>query len=344
VLFLVEGALGGLDRVGSLAVTVALFALAAPVAQSAQRLAEPLVRRMSAPYDATRVLARFTNRCSTANNVDELVRELDVALAASLQPKSFDLFRYDAAAGRLHAVAGPRTVPLDTVPLDTVPLDTVPLDTVPLDDVLAPLLVAEGPTLLDEEIRSGLLADAVIAVPLTLRGEPVGLLLVHRAADRRVTYLASDVELVWGLASALSIALVNAVGFDDIARENADLSRCLAEKHEELALKHKELEEKHRQLDEQHRTLVELARAQGSRFTSLGQELRWPLSILRQNLQTLERDFGEMEHDDARAMIAALCRQEVRLSELRERMQELVTVGGPLSSARAAHPSETLAA
>lgn len=307
-MLLVQRTFGELGAAGTVSVTVTLFALAAPVAQSLQRTIETLMRRVSARYDATRVLARFTNRCATAGTLEDLVHELDVALGASLGPKRFDLFRYEPRERRLRCVIDPDR-------------------TVPVDDILGPLVMAEGPTLLDEEVRSGLLADAVIAIPLSLRGEPVGLLLIDHASERS-TYLASDVELAWGLAAALSIALVNSLGLDSITRENGDLSRRLAEKHQELEEKHRELAEKHRLLDEQHKTLVSLATAQGKTMASIGQDLRSPLSIMRQNLQTLERDFEEMAAGEARDMIAALRRQEERLSDLRERVHGVVTLGG----------------
>jgi signal transduction histidine kinase len=263
------------------ALAALLFAVAAPLTHRVQSHVESLLHQKR--YDGGRLLAAFTARASTAMHMPDAIAQLRSTLDQSIQPQHFTLYRLDREARVL------------------VPQDGVGAS-VPVDERIAPWLERADPWVIDDEQPApASLKGAALAVRLAVANEPVGFLVIgHRPEG--TPYEAADVSFVVSLAGPLAAALVNALAFDAVERLNRELEGRVADRTKQLAQKNDELKVLNERKDE----LV----------ATVSHDFRTPLAIIRQNVQTILRDLGQMDGEDLRALLGAISRQETRLAAL----------------------------
>jgi len=276
------------DASAMVAVAALLFAVAAPVTHRVQSHIERLLQ--SATYDAGRLVASFTARASTANQLERVVADLRDTTQQSIVPTFLEVWRLDRADDRA-----------TLLPLLS---DASPLA---VDDALAALLEKSEPQVIDDEqpappglAHAGHGPPAVV-VRLAVANEPVGLLVVGERKDGR-PYEGSDVSFVASLSGPLAGALVSTLAFQAVERLNRELEARVQGRTAELAQKNEELALLNTRKDE----LV----------ATVSHDFRSPLAIIRQNVQTVLRDLGQMDRDDLRMFLEAIGRQEDRLTSM----------------------------
>jgi signal transduction histidine kinase len=276
------------DASAMVALAALLFAVAAPVTHRVQSHIERLLQ--SATYDAGRLVASFTARASTANQLDRVVADLRDTTQQSIAPTFLEVWRLDRADD------GQRLLPLLS--------RTAPLV---VDDALAALLDKSEPQVIDDEqpAPTGLTVlgqgAPAIVVRLAVANEAVGLLVVGERKDGR-PYEGSDVSFVASLSGPLAGALVSTLAFEAVERLNRELEARVQTRTAELAQKNDELALLNARKDE----LV----------ATVSHDFRSPLAIIRQNVQTVLRDLGQMDRDDLRMFLEAIGRQEDRLTSM----------------------------
>jgi signal transduction histidine kinase len=276
------------DASAMVALAALLFAVAAPITHRAQSHVERLLQ--SATYDAGRLIAAFTARASTAHQLERVVADLRDTTKQSLAPAFLEVWRLDRGDG------DPRLVPL---------LERGAA--LPVDAPLAALLDKSEPQVIDDEqpappglAQSGQGSPALV-VRLAVANEPVGLLVVGERRDGR-PYEGSDVSFVASLSGPLAGALVSTLAFAAVERLNRELEARVQARTAELAQKNEELALLNQRKDE----LV----------ATVSHDFRSPLAIIRQNVQTVLRDLGQMDRDDLRMFLEAIGRQEDRLTSM----------------------------
>jgi len=178
-----------------------------------------------------------------------------------------------------------------------------------VDDDIERLLTNEEPVLFDEEHHPPTALDgAALGLRLAVAGEPVGLLALAAQADGPPLEVG-DVAFVASLAGPLAAALVNTRAYEEIESLNLDLENRVRLRTHELAEINRELEHLNMRKDE----LV----------ATVSHDFRSPLASIRQNVQTILRDLGEMEGDDLRHFLEGIARQESRLSSMSENLLDL---------------------
>ncbi len=276
------------DASAMVALAALLFAVAAPITHRVQSHIERLLQ--SATYDAGRLVAAFTARASTANQLDRVVADLRDTTHQSILPTFLEVWRLD------RAVEGARLLPLLT--------PSAPLS---VNDALAALLDKSEPQVIDDEQPAppGLSQPGqgppAIVVRLAVANEPVGLLVVGERKDGR-PYEGSDVSFVASLSGPLAGALVSTLAFEAVERLNRELEARVQVRTAELAQKNDELALLNARKDE----LV----------ATVSHDFRSPLAIIRQNVQTVLRDLGQMDRDDLKMFLEAIGRQEDRLTSM----------------------------
>ncbi len=270
------------DAAAMVALAALLFAVAAPLSHRLQTHVESLLRQKR--YDAGRLLAAFTARASTATHLPDVLERLKVTFEQSIQPQGFTLYR------------------LEKEPLRLVQQGNNANAVVLVDDVIGPWLERADPWVVDDDQPAPpSLGASALAVRLAVANEPVGMLVVgHR--PQQVPYEAADVGFVLSLAGPLAAALVNALAFDAVERLNRELERRVAARTAELEAKNSELALLNQRKDE----LV----------ATVSHDFRSPLTVIKQNVQTILRDLPSMDHADVRAFVEAIARQEDRLTSL----------------------------
>lgn len=268
------------DAPAMVALAALLFAVAAPVTHRVQSHVEDLLR--SRRYDASRLVADFTARASTATQLAEVLARLKDTLAASIAPESFELYRFDRGAQRL--------------------VSLVDGSSLFVDGAIQAWLDRVDPTVVDEDAPAPpQLRGAALAVRLAVANEPVGLLMVRRRADGS-PYEDADVAFVAALGGPLAASLVNTLAFEAVERLNRELEARVAARTAELEQKNTELGTLNQRKDE----LV----------ATISHDFRSPLAVIRQNVQTLLRDLTRMDKDDVRMFLDGISRQEDRLTAL----------------------------
>jgi len=179
-------------------------------------------------------------------------------------------------------------------------------------DVLGPLeglLESPEPAVFDDERPTPkALAPAALSIRLAVAGEPVGLLALSARSDER-PYEGGDVAFVSSLAGPLAAALVNTRAYEEIEALNQELEARVIARTRELEDKNAELALLNERKDE----LV----------ATVSHDFRSPLAIIRQNVQTMLRDLGQMEAADLRYFLEAVSRQEGRLASMCENLLDL---------------------
>jgi signal transduction histidine kinase len=276
------------EAAGMVALAALLFAVAAPVTHRVQRYVDNLLR--SGPYDSGGLLAQFTAKASTAKHLAQLLSQLSQTLQESVVPGRFELYRLDADGQvLLPLLSGARSLEVDA------PMDR--------------LLDRTDPAIFDEEEPApGPLRGAVFSLRLAVADEPVGLLVLGPRADGR-PYEGGDAAFVSSLAGPLAAALVNTRAYQEIETLNRDLERRVVERTRELEQTNEELNDLNHRKDE----LV----------ATVSHDFRSPLASIRQNVQTILRDLGEMEPNDLRYFLEGIARQEGRLSSMCENLLDL---------------------
>ncbi len=276
------------DAPAMVALAALLFAVAAPATHRVQSYVEGLLQ--SASYDAGRLVAGFTAKASTANHLEDVVDELKGTTLRSIGPTFLEVWRLDAAPG------APRLLPLLS--------RQAPLA---VDAGLAALLERSEPQVIDDEqpapagLGIGDGASPAIVVRLAVANEAVGLLVVGERKDGR-PYEGADVSFVASLSGPLAAALVSTLAYEAVERLNQDLEARVQSRTAELALKNDELALLNQRKDE----LV----------ATVSHDFRSPLAIIRQNVQTVLRDLGQLDRDDLRMFLEAIGRQEDRLTAM----------------------------
>jgi signal transduction histidine kinase len=276
------------DASAMVALAALLFAVAAPITHRVQSHIERLLQ--SATYDAGRLVAAFTARASTANQLDRVVADLRDTTQQSIVPTFLEVWRLDRADD------GQRLLPLLSRASPLL-----------VDEALASLLEKSEPQVIDDEQPAppGLTVTGqgppAIVVRLAVANEAVGLLVVGERKDGR-PYEGSDVSFVASLSGPLAGALVSTLAFEAVERLNRELEARVQSRTAELAQKNDELALLNTRKDE----LV----------ATVSHDFRSPLAIIRQNVQTVLRDLGQMDRDDLRMFLEAIGRQEDRLTSM----------------------------
>ncbi len=276
------------DASAMVALAALLFAVAAPITHRVQSHIERLLQ--SASYDAGRLVAAFTARASTANQLERVVDDLRETTKQSIVPTFLEVWQLDRSSGDA------RLVPLLS--------DTAPLH---IDEGLGALLEKSEPQVIDDEqpapdaLALAGQAPPAIVVRLAVANEPVGLLVVGERQDGQA-YDGGDVTFVASLSGPLAGALVSTLAFEAVERLNRELEERVKARTAELAQKNDELALLNARKDE----LV----------ATVSHDFRSPLAIIRQNVQTVLRDLGHMDAADLRMFLEAIGRQEDRLTSM----------------------------
>lgn len=269
------------DAPAMVALAALLFAVAAPVTHRVQTHIEDLLR--SRRYDSSRLIAAFTARASTSTRLPHVLGQLQQTFAASIRPTIFELYRLEREAGQL------------------VP-QVRASDPVFVEGPIVEWLDRADPLIIDDEVPApASLGRAALAIRLAVANEPVGLLVVGPRLEH-TPYEDHDVAFVAALAGPLAAALVNTLAFEAVARLNRELEARVAARTAELEQKNTELATMNQRKDE----LV----------ATISHDFRSPLAVIRQNVQTILRDLPNMDQDDLRSFLAAVARQEDRLTAL----------------------------
>jgi signal transduction histidine kinase len=274
------------DASPMVALAAVLFAVFAPVTHRIQSHLEDLLRQTT--YDAGRLVASFTAKASTSNHLEDVVGELLHVTRRSIRPVWLEVWRLDATGD-------PRLVPLlgKRAPL-------------PVDAAIQPVLERAAAWVCDDEAPAPAPfaaggADVGIIVRLAVAGEPVGVLVVSERSDGK-PYEGADVAFVASLAGPLAGALVSTLAFEAVERLNRELEARVQARTAELAQKNDELALLNQRKDE----LV----------ASVSHDFRSPLAIIRQNVQTIQRDLPAMDKEDLLMFLQGIARQEDRLTAM----------------------------
>jgi len=277
------------DASGMLALAALLFAGAAPLTHRVQRYVENLLR--SARYNAGQLLVNFTGRASTATQMNDVVTRLKETLSSSVKPTFFELYRYDAQ----HQVFVPE------LKREAASLTS--------SHELRRLFLQTKATLFDDELPAPpQLESAHMALPLTVANEPVGLLVLG-SHDEGLPFEGADEAFVTSLAGPLGAALVNTSAYEAVEALNRDLER--------------RVQERTRELKEKNAELAFLNQRKDDLVATVSHDFRSPLAIIRQNVQTVLRDFNLMDEEDMRDFLGGVARQEARLTEMCENLLDL---------------------
>lgn len=270
------------DAAGMVALAALLFAVASPLTHRVQRYVEDLLR--SFRYDSGSLLAHFTARASTATYLSDVTSRLEETLESSVKPRSFELYRLAPDTPRLYPEVDRFAAPIEVTP-----------------EMRAFLARTEAAVFDDEVIAPVGLEGAALALPLTVANEPVGLLVVGQHRDG-LPYEGGDVAFVTSLAGPLAAALVNTRAYEEVETLNRDLEGRVIERTAALQDINEELARLNQRKDE----LV----------ATISHDFRSPLAIIRQNVQTILRDMGQMDEDDLRHFLEGVARQETRLTSM----------------------------
>ncbi len=277
------------DPAGAVALAALLFAFAAPVNHRVQRYVESLLR--SRRYDAGRILADFTADASTSLHLRQVAPLLEGALSKSVQPSRVELYRVERHQDRL-----------------------IPLiqkgEPVALTPSLRRALDSTEPRVYDDEMPDEELPTpwAALALRLAVANQAVGLLILGDRTDE-LAYEGSDVAFVESLSGPLGAALVNTRAYEEVQALNQALEQRVVDRTRALEDTNRELELLNQRKDE----LV----------ATVSHDFRSPLAIIRQNVQTIQRDLGAMEPDDLKSFLASVARQEQRLTDMCESLLDL---------------------
>lgn len=274
------------DASAMVALAAVMFAVAAPMTHRIQSYIEGLLRQTT--YDPGLLSSAFTAKASTSNRLDDVVAEFMQVTRRSIRPVFIEVWRLD-----------------DTDQHTLVPLLSSRPPIV-VDDALRAFLERSEPQVCDDE-QPGPVAvgdgagETSIIVRLAVAGESVGLLVVGERSDGR-PYEGTDVAFIGSLAGPLAAALVSTLAFEAVERLNLELEARVQMRTAELAQKNDELALLNQRKDE----LV----------ASVSHDFRSPLAIIRQNVQTMQRDLPHLEGDDLKMFLEGIARQEARLTSM----------------------------
>lgn len=276
------------DAPAMVALAALLFAVAAPVTHRVQSYVENLLH--SARYDAGQLVSAFTAKASTSTHLENVVNELKAISQRSIAPTFLEVWRLDGTTA-----PNARLVPLLERGQPLV-----------VDEPLLQLLSRSEPQVIDDEVPApdvihNKAGPAAIVVRLAVANEPVGLLVIGERNDGQ-PYEGADVAFAGALAGPLAASLISTLAYEAVERLNEELEERVKVRTAELALKNDELA----LLDARKDELV----------ATVSHDFRSPLAIIRQNVQTLQRDLGRMDADDTRMFLEAIGRQEDRLTSM----------------------------
>jgi signal transduction histidine kinase len=272
------------DAPALVALAAILFSAATPMTHWLQKRVEALLHPVH--YDASTLVAAFSARASTATHLRDVAAQLKQILEGSLAPLRLEVLRLDVQQQQLVPVldgGAPRAVR----PLHQQLLARAEAFVVGDDDVS----IAVG----DE------LKGIAVVVRLAVQNEAVGLLCMGEATNGR-PYEAGDIAFLSSLASPLAAALVSTGSYETVERMNRELEQRVDERTAELAHKNQELALLNERKDE----LVAM----------ISHDFRSPLTIIRQNVQTVLRDLAHLDKEDLRDFMRGVARQEERLTSL----------------------------
>jgi signal transduction histidine kinase len=276
--------LGISDAPVLVALAALLFATSTPITHRLQRSIEQMLNPTR--YDAGKLVSSFSARASTATHLRDVAAQLKQIVTTTLAPTGMEVLRLDAAQ-QLVPVLVPGS-PMPVSPLHQQLLERA-----------EPFVFADDGD--DETAAPVELYGAAIVVRLAVQNEAVGLLCIGESSSGR-PYEAVDIALVSALAGPLAAALVSTGSYETVERLNRELEQRVDERTAELAKKNAELALLNERKDE----LV----------ATISHDFRSPLTIIRQNVQTVLRDQSSMDSNDVRDFLLGIARQEDRLTSL----------------------------
>lgn len=162
---------------------------------------------------------------------------------------------------------------------------------------------------------------SVIAAPLVVRGDPVGVLTAYADANRGA-FDDQDLQLASVMASNAAVALANSRAWRALEELNRSLEGTVAERTRELqqALGESErlagqLEERNLALETANWQLKELEKLKGDLLDRIAHELNTPVTSIQTAARILSR-YGEVPPDKAAKFVEIITQESGRLASL----------------------------
>ncbi len=128
--------------------------------------------------------------------------------------------------------------------------------------------------------------DAELMVPFIQEGRIIAVLVLGKKADAR-PFLSRDLALLSTLQAEMTIAVGNAISYDQVQRLAGDLRTAAAELEQRVIARTRDLQESKQSLEAAYETLKAYQQWQESFFADVNHEMRTPLTLILASIEML---------------------------------------------------------